>query len=94
MPLALTDATPGPALTTTPKPHTPPHTPNSNTYNAGIAAGAALGALVLPLAGVRGIFLVGGLLSVGACAVLLGGRLLSGSPLQRSPGRCSVGGLR
>ncbi|MEU3984545.1 hypothetical protein AB0F77_31555 [Streptomyces sp. NPDC026672] len=42
----------------------------------------------------RGIFLVGGLLSIGACAVLPGGRLLSGSPLQRSPGRCSVGGLR
>ncbi len=49
---------------------------NSGSYNAGIAAGAALGGLVLPLAGVRGAFLVGGLLTVGACAVLLGGRLL------------------
>ncbi|MFE7352778.1 MFS transporter [Streptomyces sp. NPDC057543] len=46
---------------------------NSAAYNAGIAAGAALGALVLPLAGVRGAFLVGGLLTVGASAVLLGG---------------------
>ncbi|MEV5431976.1 MFS transporter [Streptomyces sp. NPDC052701] len=48
---------------------------NSGSYNAGIAAGAALGGLVLPLAGVRGAFLLGGLLTVGACAVLLGGRL-------------------
>ncbi|MEU9484668.1 MFS transporter [Streptomyces decoyicus] len=48
---------------------------NSGAYNTGIAAGAALGGLVLPLADVRGTFLVGGLLTVGACAVLLGGRL-------------------
>ncbi|UNO44282.1 MFS transporter [Streptomyces sp. MST-110588] len=47
---------------------------NSGAYNAGIAAGAAFGGLVLPLAGVRGAFLLGGLLTVGACAVLLGGR--------------------
>lgn len=53
---------------------------NSGAYNAGIAAGAALGGLVLPLADVRGTFLVGGLLTVGACAVLLGGRLLPGRP--------------
>jgi predicted MFS family arabinose efflux permease len=51
---------------------------NSGSYNAGIAAGAALGGLVLPLADVRGTFLAGGLLTVGACAVLLGGRLLPG----------------
>ncbi|WP_344884671.1 MFS transporter [Nonomuraea antimicrobica] len=51
---------------------------NSGAYNAGIAAGAALGALVLPLAGARGTFLAGGLLTVGACAALLGGRLLRG----------------
>ncbi|MBA9049981.1 putative MFS family arabinose efflux permease [Streptomyces phaeogriseichromatogenes] len=44
---------------------------NSGAYNAGIAAGAALGALILPLADVRGAFLVGGLLTTGACAVLL-----------------------
>ncbi|MEW1685990.1 MFS transporter [Streptomyces sp. NPDC093594] len=49
---------------------------NSGAYNAGIAAGAALGALVLPLAGVRGTFLAGGLLTVGSCAVLVGGWLL------------------
>ncbi|HET9382907.1 MAG TPA: MFS transporter [Streptomyces sp.] len=49
---------------------------NSGAYNAGIAAGAALGGLVLPHAGVRGAFLAGGLLTASACAVLLGGRLL------------------
>ena len=46
---------------------------NSGSCNAGIAAGAALGGLVLPLADVRGTFLAGGLLTLGACAVLLGG---------------------
>ncbi|MFI6990610.1 hypothetical protein [Nonomuraea wenchangensis] len=51
---------------------------NSGAYNAGIAAGAALGALVLPLAGARGTFLAGGLLTAASCAVLLGGRLLGG----------------
>ncbi|THA77788.1 MFS transporter [Streptomyces sp. A0642] len=54
---------------------------NSGSYNAGIAMGAALGGLVLPLAGVRGTFLAGGLLTVGACAVILGGRL--GAPAGR-----------
>ncbi|MGD3111402.1 MFS transporter [Streptomyces sp. YGL11-2] len=49
---------------------------NSGVYNAGIAAGAALGALALPLAGVRGTFLMGGLLTTGACALLLAERLL------------------
>ncbi|WP_237518699.1 MFS transporter [Streptomyces sp. SID5910] len=39
---------------------------NSGAYNAGIAAGAALGGLVLPLAGVRSTFLAGGLLTVGS----------------------------
>ncbi|MFG3551399.1 MFS transporter [Streptomyces sp. NPDC047725] len=50
---------------------------NSGAYNAGIAAGAALGALVLPLSGVRGAFLAGGLVTVASLAVLLGGRPLS-----------------
>lgn len=53
---------------------------NSGTYNAGIAAGAALGALVLSLAGVRGTFLAGGLLTVVAFAVLL-----AGQPSRRVP---------
>ncbi|MFD6422570.1 MFS transporter, partial [Streptomyces sp. NPDC060198] len=53
---------------------------NSGTYNAGIAAGAALGALVLSLAGVRGAFLAGGLLTVVAFAVLL-----VGQPSRRVP---------
>ncbi|WP_399935141.1 MFS transporter [Streptomyces kanamyceticus] len=47
---------------------------NSGAYNAGIAAGAALGALILAQADVRDTFLAGGLLTVAACAVLLGGR--------------------
>ncbi|MEV7795003.1 MFS transporter [Streptomyces sp. NPDC087512] len=50
---------------------------NSGAYNAGIAAGAALGALVLPLSGVRGAFLAGGLVTGASLAVLLGGRPLS-----------------
>ncbi|MFJ8082469.1 MFS transporter [Streptomyces sp. NPDC096205] len=45
---------------------------NSGLYNAGIAAGAAVGGLVLSLADVRGAFLAGGVLGVAACAVLLG----------------------
>ncbi|MFJ2266006.1 MFS transporter [Streptomyces sp. NPDC087849] len=57
---------------------------NSGAYNAGIAAGAALGGLVLPLADVRGTFLAGGLLTVGACAVLLGERLLPGGAVNTS----------
>ncbi|WP_104630599.1 MFS transporter [Streptomyces sp. MH60] len=47
---------------------------NSGAYNAGIAAGAALGGLVVSAADVRGAFLTGGLLTLGSCAVLLGGR--------------------
>ncbi|MEW1658659.1 MFS transporter [Streptomyces sp. NPDC093707] len=49
---------------------------NSGCYNVGIAAGAAIGGVILPLADVRGTFLAGGLLTAGACAVLMGGRLL------------------
>lgn len=48
---------------------------NSGSYNAGMAAGAALGGLILPLADVRDTFLAGGLLTVAACAVLVGERL-------------------
>ncbi|MFI9047436.1 MFS transporter [Streptomyces sp. NPDC053427] len=60
---------------------------NSGAYNAGIAAGAALGGLILPLTDVRGTFLAGGLLTAAACAVLLGGRLLSGGPLHAPAAR-------
>ena len=60
---------------------------NSGSYNAGIAAGAALGGLVLPLADVRGAFLAGGLLTVGACPVLLGGRLRRHRPESAPPDR-------
>ncbi|WP_432107327.1 MFS transporter [Streptomyces sp. AA1529] len=58
---------------------------NSGLYNAGIAAGAALGGLVLSSADVRAAFLVGGLLTTAACAVLLAGRLLP--PAPRSAGQ-------
>ncbi|MFE7170740.1 MFS transporter [Streptomyces sp. NPDC057616] len=44
---------------------------NSGAYNAGIAAGAALGGLVLALVDVRTAFLAGGLSTTAACAVLL-----------------------
>ncbi|MFF8726976.1 MFS transporter [Streptomyces sp. NPDC015171] len=53
---------------------------NSGSYNAGIAAGAALGGLILPLGGVRDVFLAGGLLTVGSCAALL----LGAHPLSRA----------
>ncbi|MFF3261342.1 MFS transporter [Streptomyces sp. NPDC002932] len=57
---------------------------NSGGYNAGIASGAALGGLVLTHAGVRGTFLMGGLLTVASCAVLLGERLLPRGAVGRS----------
>ncbi|WP_431039400.1 MFS transporter [Streptomyces sp. P6-2-1] len=44
---------------------------NSGAYNAGIAAGAALGGLVLARAGVRATFLAGGLVSLVAGLTLL-----------------------
>ncbi|SHM75407.1 hypothetical protein SAMN05216268_1145 [Streptomyces yunnanensis] len=53
---------------------------NSGSRNVGIAVGAALGRLVLPLADVRGAFPAGGLLRFGACTVLVGGLPLLGSP--------------
>ncbi|KUL35434.1 sugar transporter [Streptomyces sp. NRRL F-4489] len=63
---------------------------NSGAYNAGIAAGAALGGLLLPLAGVRAAFLAGGLLTAAACTVLVGERLLprnGAGPATRRTGR-------
>ncbi|MFJ8537023.1 MFS transporter [Streptomyces sp. NPDC093591] len=44
---------------------------NSAAYNVGIAAGALLGGVLLPVVGVRGTFLVGGLLTAVALAVLV-----------------------
>ncbi|MFE6622370.1 MFS transporter [Streptomyces sp. NPDC057740] len=43
---------------------------NSAAYNVGIAVGALLGGVLLPAVGVRGTFLVGGLLTAGALVVL------------------------
>ncbi|MEW2530929.1 MFS transporter [Streptomyces sp. NPDC047071] len=44
---------------------------NSAAFNAGVAAGALAGGLLLPLVGVRGTFLVGGLMTLAALALLL-----------------------
>ncbi|MFD8936318.1 MFS transporter [Streptomyces sp. NPDC059578] len=49
---------------------------NSGAYNAGVAAGALLGGLVLPSLGVRATFLVGGLLTAAAFTALLTERML------------------
>jgi DHA1 family inner membrane transport protein len=43
---------------------------NSAAFNAGVAAGALTGGALLHVAGVRGTFLVGGVLTLGALAVL------------------------
>ncbi|EGX56833.1 putative arabinose transporter [Streptomyces zinciresistens K42] len=43
---------------------------NSAVHNAGVAAGALLGGVLLPMTGVRGLFLAGGLVTAGALAVL------------------------
>ncbi|MEU8702980.1 MFS transporter [Streptomyces sp. NPDC048680] len=66
---------------------------NSGAYNAGIAAGAALGGLVLSLSDVRGTFLLGGLLGVAGCAVLLGERLVPGGGAEKSGPRAGHPGL-
>lgn len=63
---------------------------NGAAYNSGVAAGALTGSLLLPLLGVRGTFLVGGLMTVAALLLLLEEQFL---PLGRkarwtdSPGR-------
>lgn len=49
---------------------------NSGAFNAGVAAGSLLGGMVLPAVDVRSTFLVGGVLTVAALAVLLTERLL------------------
>ncbi|WP_331766453.1 MFS transporter [Embleya sp. NBC_00896] len=51
---------------------------NSAAFNLGVAAGALLGGLLLPVVGVRGTFLVGGLLTVAALAVLRTGPARTG----------------
>ncbi|MGW2595475.1 MFS transporter [Streptomyces sp. NPDC001515] len=61
---------------------------NSGSYNAGIAAGAALGGLILPLSGVRDTFLAGGLLTAGGCVVLLAAR---GRTITRGRRRTAAG---
>ncbi|MHA5047664.1 MFS transporter [Streptomyces sp. SD15] len=44
---------------------------NSAAFNTGVAAGALTGAALLPAVGVRGTFLVGGVLTLGALTVLI-----------------------
>lgn len=43
---------------------------NSAAFNVGVAVGALLGGALLPLAGIRGTFLVGGLLTAVALVML------------------------
>ncbi|GAA3701553.1 hypothetical protein GCM10022224_079280 [Nonomuraea antimicrobica] len=50
---------------------------NGAAYNLGVAAGALAGSLLLPLIGVRGTFLVGGLMTAAALLLLLEEQLLS-----------------
>ncbi|MFD4758625.1 hypothetical protein ACFWOJ_06965 [Streptomyces sp. NPDC058439] len=60
---------------------------NRRAYNAGVAAGALLGGMLLPTLGTRGTFLVGGVLTAGAFAVLLVERTL---PLTAAQDRAGV----
>lgn len=52
---------------------------NSAAFNVGVAAGALAGGVVLPLMGVRSVFLAGGLLTVGALALVRPLRSATGS---------------
>ncbi|QCX80935.1 Sugar efflux transporter B [Streptomyces sp. YIM 121038] len=59
---------------------------NSAAFNAGVAAGALAGGLLLPVVGVRGTFLVGGLMTLAALALLLEEHLpLRGKRLTAAP---------
>ncbi|MCZ1012420.1 MFS transporter [Streptomyces lydicus] len=49
---------------------------NSGAFNAGVAGGALLGGLILPVQDVRATFLVGGLLTVAAFTAVLTERML------------------
>jgi predicted MFS family arabinose efflux permease len=51
---------------------------NSAAFNVGVAAGAIIGGMVMPVVEVRGTFLIGGLLTVAALGVLLGEPVLAG----------------
>lgn len=57
---------------------------NSAAYNTGVALGALAGGLLLPVMGVRGTFLVGGLMTVAALALLLEEQFLSVGRKERS----------
>ncbi|MFH9071234.1 MFS transporter [Streptomyces alboflavus] len=50
---------------------------NGAAFNTGVAAGALAGGLLLPVIGVRGTFLVGGLMTVAALVLLLEEQFLS-----------------
>jgi predicted MFS family arabinose efflux permease len=51
---------------------------NSAAFNVGVAAGAIIGGMVMPVVEVRGTFLIGGLLTVAALGALLGEPVLAG----------------
>ncbi|MEV0280490.1 MFS transporter [Streptomyces sp. NPDC050610] len=57
---------------------------NSGAYNAGVALGALLGGVLLPLVGVRGTFLVGAVFSAAALSVLGWERLTASAPGDRA----------
>ncbi|WP_079052470.1 MFS transporter [Streptomyces regalis] len=67
---------------------------NSASYNVGIAAGALLGGVLLPVVGVRGTFLAGGLLTVGALAVLVRPVRAGGKDGTGGKGRARMGRYR
>jgi predicted MFS family arabinose efflux permease len=56
---------------------------NGAAYNSGVAAGALAGGLLLPLIGVRGTFMVGGLMTVAALLLLLGDHCMSRAGKER-----------
>ncbi|MEU7039573.1 MFS transporter [Streptomyces varsoviensis] len=66
---------------------------NSGAYNAGVALGALLGGALLPVVGVRGTFLVGGVCSAAALTVLGWERLTAtggGLPAGAEPRRADA----
>lgn len=58
---------------------------NSAAFNGGVAAGSLLGGVLLPVVGVRGAFLVGGLLTAGALALLIRPDPWASSAAARTP---------
>ncbi|MEV6945009.1 MFS transporter [Streptomyces sp. NPDC051172] len=58
---------------------------NSAAYNVGVAVGSLLGGALLPVVGVRGAFLAGGLLTAGALTLLVRPQPRASSAAVRTP---------